>query len=293
MQTRLKRKNAPSAHARLDSVAVQPCLRQQTLLKTVPHFADFVRRLRPAPVGAAVAFAFGLSKRRVVSTKYGRFLANPMSVLGSSLVNGEYEPRTTAVLGECLEPGNVFIDLGANEGYFSVIGSKLVGSEGKVVAIEPQSRLQSVLHANLALNDCSNVHVVSAVLSSKTKQMQLHLGSPLNTGGSSLYRPTRYPLRKETVQSITLGELLSRISVVKCDLMKVDIEGGEYEVFMSAESVLRSGVIKRIFLEIHHSILERQGLSGKKLHERILACGYEMTDILGNWVYTFSAAPSK
>lgn len=77
---------------------------------------NLVRRLRPAPIGVAAAFVFGLSKRRVVNTKHGRFLLNPVSRLGYCLMNGEFEPSTTSVLGHYLKPGSVFIDLGANEG---------------------------------------------------------------------------------------------------------------------------------------------------------------------------------
>jgi len=64
------------------------------------------------------------------------------------------------VVKSCLPPGGIFIDLGANEGYFSVIGSKLVGMAGRVLAFEPQSRLQPVINRNSTLNSCDNVEVL-------------------------------------------------------------------------------------------------------------------------------------
>ncbi|MEP6714505.1 MAG: FkbM family methyltransferase, partial [Terriglobia bacterium] len=127
------------------------------------------------------------------------------------------------------------------------------------------------------------------VISDRTQTMQLHLASPLNNGGSSLFRHTKYPLRKQDVQGLTLAEFLTRYKIGKCDLMKVDIEGGEYEVFMTAGETLKSGVLRRIALDIHHPLLERRGLSGRDLHEHVLACGYTVNDDLGMPVYTFNA----
>ena len=72
-------------------------------------------------------------------------------------------------------------------------------------------------------------------------------------------------------------------------LLKVDIEGAEYEVFMNAGNVLRERVIRRIVLEIHNSILERRGVSGEELHRFLIGCGYALDDSLGHWVYVAGA----
>jgi FkbM family methyltransferase len=248
---------------------------------------NLVRQIRPAPVGSLVAHMLGFSKRRILSTQYGRFLVNPMSNFGFALEHSSYEPAMTAALNRHLKRGHTFVDLGANEGYFSVIASGLLGPEGKVIAVEPQSRLQDVLRENFALNDCSNIQCLRAVISDRVDTKTLHLTSELNNGGSSLFRSTRYPLQKEQVQSLTLDGLIKTSGIERCDLMKVDIEGGEYEVFMCSEPVLRAGVIRRIALDIHYSLLERQGRSGKKLHEVILDCGYSVNDETGVAIYTF------
>ena len=125
----------------------------------MPELTELIRRIRPAPLGSAVANICGLNRRRVIETVHGRFLVSPVSHLGYQLTHGEYEPAMTAVLGRYLKQGDVFVDLGANEGYFSVIASPLVGSAGRVIAIEPQSRLQNTIQENLALNGCNNVKV--------------------------------------------------------------------------------------------------------------------------------------
>ena len=252
---------------------------------------DLISRLRPAPLAAVIGSICGLSKRRALRTEHGTFLVNPVSNFGLQLTAGHYEPKMVDVLRKYLESGSVFIDLGANEGYFSVIASRIVGPRGTVIAVEPQSRLQSVIQANLTLNSCYNVRLVRAVVSSQTAIVRLHLNSEMHTGGSSLFRSSRYPVPTEEVQSFTLAEFLNRTGIEKCDLMKVDIEGAEHDVFMTATGILRSGAIRNIALEIHNSVLENRGLSGNELHQAILNCGYELHDDLEHWVYCFSRHP--
>jgi hypothetical protein len=56
--------------------------------------------------------------------------------------------------------------------------------------------------------------------------------------------------------------------------MKVDIEGAEYDVFISAPEVLRKEIFRHIALEMHHSILERRELSADHLHKHMVGCRY-------------------
>jgi len=70
--------------------------------------------------------------------------------------------------------------------------------------------------------------------------------------------------------------------------MKVDIEGAEYDVFMSAADVLKKGLIQNIALEFHPSMLERRGLRAADLHNHMIQCGYEVDTELGPSVYSFS-----
>jgi FkbM family methyltransferase len=248
-----------------------------------------LRRVRPAGLGSWMGTLCGLAERRPFPTRHGQFAISPMSMFGGVLLQtGEYEPPMIAVLRKYLKPGDVFVDLGANEGYFSVIASGLVGSGGRVIAIEPQSRLQAVIHRNLQLNNCTNVEIERIVISGVNGELELTLTPQTNTGGSSLW-PTRQKLRgvlsKERVESRTLESFLRSAGIPSCGLMKVDIEGAEWEVFMNAGDVLRSGAIRRFVLEIHNTLLEARGLRGIDLHEFILSCGYSLDDSLGPWVY--------
>jgi FkbM family methyltransferase len=250
-----------------------------------------LRRVRPAPLAMLLAATLGLNRRRVVQTPKGRFLLAPLSLLGEQAASQSYEPSMVAVLEHYLAPGQVFLDLGANEGYFSVIASRLVGPGGRVIAVEPQSRLWSVLATNLALNHCANARLAALAVADHCGAVTLHLAPECMSGASSLFRATRYRVPTEKVECVTLEELFRRYGLASCDLMKVDVEGSEYEILMAAGDLLRRGVIQAIALEIHNEILERRGLSGQNLHQHLLQCGYELNKDLGNWVYLWRGSP--
>lgn len=253
----------------------------------------FVRSLRPAVLASLVGRVSGLSRRRKLQTADGTFWINPISDLGWSLANGGYESGMKVVLEQYLKPGCTFIDLGANEGYFSVIASRLVGPRGTVISVEPQSRLQAVVQTNLSLNHCDNVRIIKAAVTSRSEPVTFELTPDVNTGGSSLFRSTKYACRQEVVDGLTLADFIQRTGIEYCDLMKVDIEGAEYDAFMGSGDTLEKGIIRNISLELHPAILKKRGLSAGDLHQRILAAGYTLHSELGNWVYTFEGTSAS
>lgn len=74
--------------------------------------------------------------------------------------HGTWEASESAFLERSLRPGDTFVDVGANFGYFSVLGAALVGSAGRVIAVEPEARNVALLKANLWRNRATNAVVV-------------------------------------------------------------------------------------------------------------------------------------
>jgi len=77
---------------------------------------------------------------------------------------GNYERVLADQLWSVLSPGDVFYDLGANAGYYTLLGSRAVGAGGEVVSIDPLSRNLSFLKKHVALNELANVRVVEAAV---------------------------------------------------------------------------------------------------------------------------------
>jgi len=156
-------------------------------------------------------------KRRqaiIVATAAGRYFIDPISNFGASLtLTGAYDPRMRSTLSHFLSPGGVFVDIGANEGYFSVVGPKLVSPAGRVVAVEPQARIQEVRNENCALNQIANVEIVRVAISDTNGSRQFALSPDMNTGSKRLHQSTKYKLSTENVRAVTLSGLFSEAQI--------------------------------------------------------------------------------
>ena len=238
------------------------------------RLGEFLMSIRPAPLAAALKILLRV-RRLEITTPDGVFWIDPGSYMGLRLLqHGVYEAELLATVKTLLHPGDTFVDVGANEGYFSVVASCAVGSSGRVLAIEPQSRLGPVLKKNLALNGCTNVLISAMAVSDRQGRAELYLTPSLNNGASSIIRPTKYPLFRQTITTATLEELLDQYRVEQCALMKIDIEGWEYEAVLGSRQVFRSGRVRALALELHPHLLEARGLDINEITNFLFDCGY-------------------
>lgn len=247
-------------------------------------------RLRPAWLAAKVKNLIHV-QRVTIDTEDGRFWVDPVSLLGMALsTHGRHEPSMGQTLGTLLKPGMTFVDLGANEGYFSVLAGRLVGLGGRVLAIEPQDRLQPIISRNLELNTLANVQIAHVLVCDHTGVESLHLMPSTATGGSGVHRRTSYELPTQEVPAITLEALLDHHEIRQVDLMKVDIEGSEYEAILGSPALFRSGRIKAMALELHPAILAERNKRMADITDFLSSCGYTVDRAFGNPVWHFSAA---
>ena len=93
-----------------------------------------------------------ISRRNNASIWGGFFLyAMPDDYIGSAVISSRrYEPHVTAVVRRELRPGDTFLDIGGNIGYFSMLASSIVGQSGKVITFEPNPQnLQLIYESQL------------------------------------------------------------------------------------------------------------------------------------------------
>jgi FkbM family methyltransferase len=99
---------------------------------------------------------------------------------------GVWEPDITRFIAARLRPGDAFIDVGANIGYYSLLASRLVGSYGRVAAVEPSLSIRAELLTNLAVNGATNVRVISMAASDSAHSAVLYRGPETNRGASTI-----------------------------------------------------------------------------------------------------------
>jgi len=242
-------------------------------------------RLRPAPLASLVKRALRIG-RVVVETPQGKFWVDPVSILGLQLsFHEQYEPGMQKTLHAFLSRGATFIDLGANEGYFTVIAAKLCGACGRVVAIEPQERLLPVITENLRLNGTEWARVLNVAVTDAQGMVTIHLAADTNTGGSGLHRSTKYPLPTQQVAARTLTQILDEEQMLHVDLMKIDIEGFEYEALLGSVELFRQHRVRALALELHPTILADRGKDVADITKMLADCNYKLTQDFGNTVW--------
>src|SRR5579862_1721439 len=153
------------------------------------------RGIRPAPIACACEKYTSHRKTNCYKPPRQNYWADPISNLGFSLITGgSYEPLMESTLLKFLKPGGVFIDVGANEGYFTIHAACAMGPQGRVIAVEPQDRLIPVIRRNLTLNELNNVTLVHGAVSDNYNATLLHCSPETNTVSSSFYKSNRYPV---------------------------------------------------------------------------------------------------
>ena len=141
---------------------------------------------------------------------------------------GIFEPNLTKWIGQSLRPGDTFLDVGANVGYFTLLGARAVGPTGSVVAIEAAPSTFTTLLKNCERNACTNVRALNlAAFDRETELPLFHIPSEENTGGASVVL-TVGPC-ESIVQAKPLAIVLSESEIGSMRIVKIDVEGAEVE----------------------------------------------------------------
>lgn len=177
---------------------------------------------------------------------------------------GRYEPQETAVLKAVLRPGDVFVDVGANWGYFTLLAAHRVGAGGRVVSLEPDPRLFPVLAENVARNGLAQVLPLQVAASDAEGSMRL-AGFDEAGGNSGLSRlvPGDGPVAGPVfdVPTRPLDALLDELGLGRVDVLKMDIEGAEGLALRGLARLLAARGVSRLLLELHPAQLVRHGHS--------------------------------
>lgn len=179
--------------------------------------------------------------------------SNPAYLLGLA------EPGVQKLLQESLRPGMVMYDVGANVGFFTLIGSRLVGPRGRVVAFEPLEQNAVALRRNIELNGIENVSVVELALGAQRARIGMRVpdtpdaGTQASLGGAG-----------PVVDVAPLDDL----DLPEPDLVKIDIEGAELDAVRGMRATLEQST-PTLIVEVHDraGTSERWDALADLLHE--------------------------
>jgi len=166
-----------------------------------------LRALWPARVKVGPAKGLRLDLRRA-SNWYAR---------------GTVERHVQQAIADNLKTGDVFYDVGANIGFFSMLAARLVGPKGRVHAFEPEPRNAAAIHRNAGLNSFANITVHEAAVADTDGTIKLIVTE--HPGGATIDADSAGADAQHTIEvrSLTLDSL-------KADpptFVKIDVEGAE------------------------------------------------------------------
>jgi FkbM family methyltransferase len=152
-------------------------------------------------------------------------------------MNGYWEPWTSLALARLARPGARCVDVGANYGYFSLLLADAVGSEGRVLSVEPNPRVAELLTDSVGLNGFGDrVEVVRTAVTSDAAGRQRLVVPGRHIGGGSLRREPEPTDRAVEVETASLDELVADWPQV--DVVKIDAEGSELDIWRGMTETL-------------------------------------------------------
>lgn len=172
--------------------------------------------------------------------------------------NRNYVADDVAFLDKTLKEGDVFIDIGANIGTWTLRASKLVKSTGKVLSFEPHPLFHKFLCENILLNKFNNIHNYNVGLSEN--KSTLYFSNNFDTMNHVLLSKANDCIE---VKVEKLDQYTKEIQIIH--LIKIDVEGYELFVFKGSIDTLKK--TKKIFFESDSTMTARFGYTTSELIE--------------------------
>lgn len=189
-----------------------------------------------------------------------------------------HEMGTEKLLRRVLGEGGVFVDVGANVGYFTKLASELVGARGKVLAFEPMPAALRLLRMNTA--GLSNVTVYPVALSDRTGTATFYVRKK---GDTSSLSPdgdaTPVPVTVATLDEQLAGER-------RIDVMKIDVEGSELDVLRGGQMTIRRHR-PIVYFEFLPCFVEPRGIRIETFEEFFKPLDYNL-----RWIDHSASGPS-
>jgi FkbM family methyltransferase len=187
-----------------------------------------------------------------------------------------FERAELALAAAFLKPGMTVIDVGANIGLYSILAAKRVGPSGSIWAFEPAEDSAARLERNLILNNCHHAHVCRLALSDT--DTSLPLVSDHGFGDAYRYLTSQVIPKRghdcSIVKVTTLDAWATANGITQPDFLKVDIEGGEYRMFLGAREILSSAPKVVIMFECESDWCARAGCRPRDVFDLLSALGF-------------------
>lgn len=198
--------------------------------------------------------------------------------LSETLYCYDFEVDEVGFIYRFLKKGDVFFDVGANVGIFTVHGAKIVGESGHVHSFEPAKITYDRLVENVLLNNQKNVKSNYVAISDRVGFQEFYISEEGNDAFNSIVKPAKGDQFKiEKVPVITINDYVKQNELIgKIALMKIDVEGWEIPLLRGGEEILSREDAPVLIVEFTESNAISAGHSCAELYDLLVSFGYKM-----------------
>jgi FkbM family methyltransferase len=207
---------------------------------------------------------------------------------------GHYHERYEADLVQRLLSGDeVFWDVGANVGYFTLVAATALKDRGQIVAFEPGQNAYARLVSNLALNPYRNIRTYPVAVTDREGEAVLHLAGDIADTSANLYQAAQAQAGQEVCRTVALDHFLRSEGLRPPDLVKLDAEGAELAVLQGAQGLIHDSPPLWL-MEMEEKNLQAAGASKAAVENFLTGRGYRAAHLRkGRWYATADLAGVK
>ena len=203
-----------------------------------------------------------------------KMILTPIELLQAHLyLFSTYELPTTRFITRFLQKDSIVVDIGANIGYVTMFCAKILENSGAVYAFEPQAENYKLLQQHIELNNFQNIVPQKFAVTSTPTTLRLYLATDNHGAHSTIFNADVMTENYEEVQGLTLDSFVEEKRFSKLDLVKIDVEGAEFEVLQGMQNVMRS-FRPVIIVELNEMLQQQRGMSSNSIKSMLIEYGY-------------------
>lgn len=200
---------------------------------------------------------------------------------------GHYHERYEAdLVRRLLNDDDVFWDVGANVGYFTLVAATALANRGQIAAFEPGKNAYQRLTENVSLNPYRNIQTFDVAVSDREGEAVLHVAGDIADSSASLYPAGQTQVRHEVCRTVSLDHFRRVQGGHPPDLIKLDVEGAELAVLQGARGLI-SATPPLLLVEMEEKNLRAAGASKAAIQAFLKDYGYRAAHLRkGRWYAT-------
>jgi len=205
-------------------------------------------------------------------------LSNPFT--WDLILGKDFEKDVKREFSQNVNEGDTVIDVGAHIGEYTLLGAKLVGDKGFVISVEPDHDSVISLKKNIILNNFKNYLILEKAVGEKIETKSLYKVNEEDVYGYlDPYVENKKLKKYSEIEVTTIDDIVLSNNLNIINLLKIDVEGFEYEVLLGCNDTLKKNKIKKIIIELHPKYLKYKGINEDLIYTFLKKHGFEIKKI--------------